>query len=173
MDKAVIVARQCVSCNAKDVNGEVLRDKIDSLKATGEPTRKIVDFLRGNGVKISQPNLDRHLRLHSPWVVVGKEVKARETALTEIKKLEVRGAYAEEAIQKIVDAGTSMVDNWIEGKDSIKMPVSENMYLKALDLQTKTADRAPIRDLVMVFGEALVEGHKKDRKIEDGEVVEE
>jgi len=173
MEKSIVVSKQCTSCTAKDINGELLRDKIDSLKATGEPTRKVVDFLLSNGTKISQPNLDRHFRLHSPWVIVGKEVRSREKALVEVKKLELKKAYADEAIQKIIDAGSTMLENWIEGKDGVKMPVSENMYLKALDAQLRSNSRIAAVDLVQAFGEALSESHKKDRDIKDGEVIQE
>jgi hypothetical protein len=58
-----------------------------------------------------------------------------------------------------VDIGAERIDNG-------EMIVSEDLYKFALDKKTRDPSPVSIQNLVMNFGEALVESHKKNRIIE-------
>jgi hypothetical protein len=151
----------CKVCKATDKAGEGLRDLLDFKKEQGTATRSIVDFVKDKyGLDMTQQNMDRHFRLHSPWIAE-KTRDLRMAKMTNYLSREtVAHREAEEEIQKLVDIGGERVDKG-------DMPVDKDLYMFALDRQTRDRSPVSIQNLVMNFGEALI---NSKRRVIDGEV---
>ena len=158
------ISTGCKACNAKDRAGNPLRDWMDNKKDEGVSTRQILEHVKKEGVSLTQPNLDRHFKLHSPWIHIKKREIERARASNIISRASLEHRMAEEEIQRLVDIGGDRVD-------SGEMKVDKDLYMFALDRKTKHAEPISIHNLVMNFGDALIESHKKDRKIFKGEIV--
>lgn len=145
-----VVGSQCATCNAKDRNGQPLRDWIDTKKDSGMSTTKIVLLAREEGVYVSQPNMDKHFNKHSPWLKDKKHelAKAKLAAIQRVDEMINRNA--EEELQKLVNIGGQRVDDG-------EIIVDKDLYMFALDRQTRSKQPFSIQNLVMNFGQALTE----------------
>ncbi len=161
----MVVSTKCSTCTAKDRDGNPLRDLIDHKKSLGAPTTRIEQDLKADGVYITQPRIDRHFKLHSPWIFTKKKLarEARIQNLVEANKVMHRDA--EEEIQKLVDIGGQRVD---EGA----ITVDKDLYMFALNKKTSNDTPVSIQNLVMNFGDALMDKYKDSRQIVEGEVKE-
>ena len=156
------VSTNCKGCISKDVNGTKLRDWIDEQKVNGLPTPKIVEGLRKKGVHVTQPNLDRHFRNHSVWIKKEREIVSDKSRLI-IARQQGENREAQEEIQKLINVGGDRID-------AGEIMVDKELYMFALNKQTMTPENVSIENLVMNFGDALIESHKSNRQIFKGEV---
>ena len=155
----LFISPKCKLCNSVDRVGNPLRDIMDQMKSQGKATRAIVTFLRKEGVFANQSLIDRHFRLHSPWI----EDRKRDVQIAKVNNALSRDAVehrnADEELQKLVDMGAARIDNG-------EILVDKELYMFALDRKKSDTGPISIQNLWMNFGDALIESHKKNRVIE-------
>jgi hypothetical protein len=157
------VSRKCAACIAVDKAGNPLRDWLDHEKDKGATTNEVIKKVFKQGVILHQPNLDTHFRVHSPWIRTKKRNLATAKINNAISRETLKHREAEEEIQKLVNVGGDRVDKG-------EIPVDKELYMFALDRKTRNPTPVSIQNLVMNFGDALVESHKK-KKVIEGETV--
>lgn len=147
----------CSLCNAQDKAGNNLRDLIDLRKDEGLSTARICEELKDDGLFFKVGTVDKHFRLHSPFLKAKKDQLklARHTNKMSISQVVHRNA--EEEIQKIVDLGAERID-------SGELLVDKEMYMFALDRKSRNNAPLSIQNLVMNFGDALAEKLYEDRQ---------
>lgn len=125
---------RCKTCNAVDAQGRPLRGEIDALKAASGSSMEVMRLLSAYGIKVALRNVERHFQLHSPWARNATLLKAQTRVLEERKKLEIKRRDAMAEIQKIIDIGGAMVENWVEGTEGVPvMPIDRELYKFALE----------------------------------------
>ena len=159
------VSHKCTGCNALDKGGNPLRDFFDLRKDQDVPTKDIVaEGAEKFGFVISQQNLDRHFRLHSPWLKEKKSLMRTAKYTNAIQRGVVEHRAAEEEVQKLIDVGGDRIDKG-------EIPVDKDLYMFAIDRRIKNVTPISIDNLVMNFGTVLAEQHKKERYKYEGEVL--
>jgi len=160
--KGFVYEPLCKACTAKEPDGTSLRDWLDFRKNHGAATTTIVGEASLRGVELTQPNLDRHFRNHSPWILQKKmEIIAAKTQ-NSLERSRQENREVDTELQNLVNIGGDRVDTG----DII---VDKDLYMFAIDRKLKSTEPVSIKNLVMNFGEALT--RRKKKRILDGEVL--
>lgn len=144
----------CKGCTARDRAGNNLREITDMKRDSGESIDTIRLWLEEQGWLVSQQNLNKHFNSHSPYINKkhGRIISARKES--QIKAQIYKQRNAEEELQKLVNIGADRVDKG-------EILVDKELYMFALDRKTKTAQPMTIQNLIMNFGESLVESKRE------------
>lgn len=162
----IVVSTKCSTCTAKDRDGNPLRDLIDHKKSTGVATTKIAEALKSDGVFITQPRIDRHFKLHSPWIFTKKKLAKEAKVSNMVEASKAMNRDAEEEIQKLINLGGDRID-------AGEITVDKELYMFALNKKTNNDTPVSIQNLVMNFGDALQDKYKNPSQIIEGETLEE
>lgn len=161
-----ITSDRCTLCNAHDRNGNPLRDLIDSKKDQGWTDVKIAMELLDDGIKIAPKNVFMHFKKHSPWLLEKKRQLRRAKAMNLTNAAETMHRNAEEEIQRLIDMGGQRIDDG-------ELLVDKELFMFALRSKTENKTPMSIQNLVMNFGDALIDAYMKPTKVEKlQEVVE-
>ena len=160
-----ITSRNCGICTATDQQGNNLRDLIDHKRSQGATQQLIINDLKEDGVETTQTVLSHHFRKHSPWISEKERLLRESNTYNELESMRVMHRNAEDEIQKLVDIGGKKVD-------AGDIPVDKELYMFALNKKTQNNVPLSIENLIMNFGDALVEKGTKVRQIIEGEVKE-
>jgi hypothetical protein len=134
---------RCKICTALDYKGKSLRDEVDALAASGGTHKQVQDRLASYGVFVSLRVISNHFTKHSPFVNLAREMGSSKSQRFRLRiKKEV--TEASEAVQKIINIGDQMVDNWAKGKQGPQMPVTEKLYIEALKEQGKSGTKTTL-----------------------------
>lgn len=160
-----LTSERCTTCMARDRSGNPLRDLIDSKKDQGWTDVKIVTELLDDGFKVSAKNLYMHFKKHSPWLLEKKRQLRRAKAMNMTAALETMHRNAEEEIQRLIDVGGQRIDDG-------ELLVDKELYMFALNKKTQSQTPMSIQNLVMNFGDALIDSYMKPKKLEEVKEVE-
>lgn len=159
------VSNACKICQAKDREGNPLRDLIDHRRSQGVSQTQLVKELAAEGVLTGQPNIAQHFKKHSPWLLEKQRQLQMAKTQNEIESQRVMHRSAEDELQKLVDLGGDRID-------AGEMVVDKEMYLFALNKKTTNNTPISIQNLVMQFGDSLIEKYQKPSQIIEGQVRE-
>ena len=154
---------RCIICTAKAKNGQLIRYEIERLVSMGLPQREVVEQVNAKwDLTLTQGSLSRHIRNHAPYlklesVDIRQLKKQRELLL----KVQDEFADANEALQRIINIGDHKIKTG-------QMPVSETLFIKALQEQGKRRQASRI-DIVLVD----MEKHWLKKGVKDAEIVRE
>lgn len=152
---------KCKICSSKDPAGNRIRDLIDAYASKGHTHLEIQEMLKEKfGLNVSLGSISNHYKKHSPLVKQAKMTIASKPGRKLIAHLTQEMVEASGAIQRIINIGDEMVQNWIDNKEGPKMPVSERLYIEAL----KEEGRRGIKTTLDVELEEMDEGLFLDAK---------
>ncbi len=168
---------RCKICTAKDYKGNPIRDDIDAYASTGATLKEVQGKLAEHGIFVSIPNISNHFRKHSPFVRVAKKLGTQRSRKLQLRiKREFR--ESSEALQRIIDIGDRMVENWekenFEGieNDAPKMPVTERLYIEALKEQGRRGTRTVLDAEFELMDKALFETVQGNGKISNTKTIQ-
>lgn len=153
---------RCAVCKARDTKGNPMRDMIDAHLLQGTTYDEAADLLKAEGNKCTIAQIAIHVKKHSPYI---KEAKKAGTKVARIIRVhaEVQKADSENALQRIIDIGDQMIQNWfnqVEG--SLQMPVTEKLYIEALKEKGRRGAKTVMDAMMMEMDKQLVETEKYD-----------
>lgn len=147
-DKKVMEYRdepRCKVCSARDKDGRRVRDEIDAFVAKGHTYKQTIAMMEENyGISPSINSLSNHFTRHSPFVRKAKETIASKSGRKLRARIEKNMVESSQAIQKIIDIGDAMVDNWANDRKGPKLPVTERLYIEALKEQGRRGTKTTI-----------------------------
>ena len=170
---------RCSVCTARDLQGKMMRDEIDAQLAGGMTYGEIQAKLARVGIYISTQVIGNHVKKHAPFIKKALSLGSKTSKKLRIS-IEKQVTDAATAIQRIVNIGDKMVENWVEGSDDprLQMPVTERLYVEALKEQgrhgTKTTMDMEMEDMDRsLFGEAqVIDKDDQDLQLkEEGTIV--
>lgn len=126
---------KCRICACVDTNGRRVRDEIDAYIAKGFTYKELQEkMLNEYGAKVSINSISNHFKKHSPFVRKAKKTIASKTGRVLRARIQQQMVEASGAIQRIINLGDAMVQNWADGDENTgpKMPVTERLYIEAL-----------------------------------------
>lgn len=154
---------RCKVCSAQDPEGNSLRDLVDQMIVNGSKNVDAIEFLDKHGVSVTPRNFSRHLSNHAAFAREARSQKKENSKALEIsRKFEDEIRDAATALERIVSYGDQMVENWAQGSDGPKMPVSERLYIEAIKEQGRR-NTPTILDAIFL---------EMDRELIEAEVVE-
>lgn len=154
--------QRCKVCMAMDNKGNSLRARVDGMVLEGETQEAAAEFLRSEGVSATAQNVFSHLKKHSPYIMDAKKAGTKAGRIIKVHA-EIRKADADGALQKIVDMGSTMVQNWwdkIEGAP--QLPVTERLYIEALKEQGKRSKTTVLDAMLIELDRELIDSEQFD-----------
>lgn len=151
----------CKLCYAKDGDRNLLRPQLEAMEVQnkgthGKSNRKMQqEFLATYGVTVSLRGLIRHYKNHAQYL---KDAKIANQIVVKVKRVESR-----EALQRIIDYGSQMIDNWwnrIEGQP--QMPVTGKLLMEALKEEGRRAPRTKFDIEWEMMEKEMIEGRSKE-----------
>jgi len=164
---------KCLVCQAEDLKGNRLRDDIDAKVVANFSLQQIIGWCKQSGFLTTKQQLAYHLKNHSSYVLRSKQELSRKQQVLQ-KNLEVDKTEANNALDRIINIGDKMVDNFykqqFQGEETTGpvMEVDARLYTEALKEQGR---RGSLTKLDEAF-EAL-EKRRFSAQAVEGEVVEE
>lgn len=148
----------CKVCSAKDKYGVPLRDEADALRASGYTYEQLKNWLAGKGIYASFTSLNNHYSKHAVYAKKG-------TAPTKITKrlittLTAKNDAADEALKKIIVAGDAMIQNWLDGTDGPQMPITQKLFIAAIQEQGKRAPKTSMDVEFEDMEKGMIEGEE-------------
>lgn len=124
---------RCKVCTCINPDGKRVRDEIDAFIAKGHTYQELKDkMLSEYGAKVSINSISNHFKKHSPFVRKARKTIASKTGRVLRARIQQQMVEASGAIQRIINLGDAMVQNWSENNEGPKMPVTERLYIEAL-----------------------------------------
>jgi hypothetical protein len=149
---------QCKVCSAKDKYGNPLRDEADALRASGYTYEQLKNWLAGKGIYASAMSITNHYKKHAAYAVKG----AAPTKITKrlITTLTAKNDESEQALKKIISAGNTMIQNWLDGKKGPQMPVTQKLFISAIQEQGKRAPKTSMDVEFEDMEKGMIEGEE-------------
>ena len=139
---------RCKVCSAIDLEGNSLREMADALVLQGRSYAQVADYLKREGVDVGKDNIYRHITNHSAYIKKAKDAGTKTAKVLKIHA-ERQTSDADAILQKIIDAGEEMIQNWMDGKeDSHQLPITERLFIESIKEQGK---RKTVTAIDMVF----------------------
>ena len=136
---------RCRVCSAVDENGLKIRDKIDAFVAKGHTYKETQEMLLlEHEYKVSVNSLSNHFVNHSPLVRKAKTTIASKSGRKLRATITKQMVEASGAIQRIINIGDEMVQNWAENKEGHKLPVTERLYIEALKEESRRGTKTTL-----------------------------
>lgn len=152
---------RCKVCSARDKDGRRVRDEIDAFVAKGHTYKQTIAMMEENyGVSPSINSLSNHFTKHSPFVRKARETIASKSGRKLRARIEKSMVESKEAIQRIIDIGDAMVQNWASNGEGPKLPVTERLYIEALKEQGRRGTRTTLDVELEQMDQALFEDEK-------------
>lgn len=127
----------CKVCNARNLEGKLLRDDVDALIAKGERNRDVIKWLATQSITVTERNFSRHLSKHSSFARQGRSIESTKSLILQ-NEIREEEADVKDAIQRIINIGDHLVKTG-------QMPVTERLYTQAL----KEGNRADFSSMNM------------------------
>lgn len=145
---------QCKLCNVKDKYGAPLRQQVEDMWAKGVVVAKIQEWLQNTGLYASSAAFTMHFKKHAPYVIRPQKTITRIITTFTHTQLDVQ-----KALNKIINIGDKMVDNWWNRVEGPQMPVTERMFMKALEEEGKRAPKTSIDQELDMMEKLAIEKH--------------
>jgi hypothetical protein len=124
---------RCKICSATNQDGKRIRDELDAYIAKGHTYAELQDILSTKyKIEISTNSISNHFKKHSPFVRQARKTIASKKGRVLRAKIQQQMVEASGAIQRIINLGDAMVQNWAENNDGPKLPVTERLYIEAI-----------------------------------------
>mgnify|MGYP001609121105 CR=1 FL=1 len=147
-------SNQCKVCTFKDKDGILMRERIEGMYGQGVIIAKIQEWLANQDKYASMNSIAAHFRKHSPHIIRPRKTITRIITTFTHTQLDVQ-----KALNKIINIGDKMVDNWWERVEGPQMPVTERMYMKALEEEGKRAPKTSIDQELDMMEKLAIEKH--------------
>lgn len=156
------IEQRCKVCSAVDTDGKPLREQVDALVLQGGTYEEAANILRQNGMQANTDNIASHIKKHSPYVQRAKQIGSKTGRMIRVHA-ELKTAQAEDSLQKIIDMGSQMVQNWWEGKEGEKqLPVTERLYIEALKEQGKRGKTTILDAMLVQMDQELIDSEQNN-----------
>lgn len=154
----------CKVCTARSPSGKSLREDIDAMITQGKKNVECIRLLAQYGVGVTSRNFSRHIHKHSPFTLTARQTNVVIKLKHELGQTQVD---SREALQKIIDIGDQMIENWWnEVEAQPKMPVSEKMYIEAIKEEGRRAPRTRLSMEIDMMERLRIEG-RASRELDD------
>ena len=149
---------RCKVCTAVDLDGKRIRDVLDSYVAKGHTYKELQDIMMTEyGQDVSINSISNHYRKHSPFVRKAKKTIASKSSRVLHARIQQQMVEASGAIQRIINLGDGMVQNWAENKEGPKLPITERLYIEALKEEGRRGTKTTLDIELEDMEEALFE----------------
>lgn len=153
---------RCAICKARDTKGNPMRDMIDAYLLQGTTYEKAADILKAEGNKCNSPQVYQHVKKHSPYIIKAKKVGSRVSRIVRVHA-EIQRADSGNALQRIIDIGSAMIDNWWNKiENAPQLPVTEKLYIEALKEKNKMGAKTVMDAMMMEMDKQLIDTEKYD-----------